>query len=748
MKNKIALATLAMLPIAATNVSASGQIGVVTTSSLNVRSGVGTNHSVIFTIKKGDQVEIKETSNGWYKIKTNSGQEGWSSSEYISTSQISSQESSTGNKKKTTDRVNLRNGAGTSYRVITTLNKGEVLEVISESNGWTKVKHDGRLGYISSQYLENVGSSSSNVSSTKVVDTETLNVRSGPSTSNGIVGKLRRGEKVGVISESNGWSKIKFNSTEAYTSTMYLKSEGQVTVPEKPSQPESTKETKQVNTSSLNVRSGAGTNHSKIGNLKLGEKIEVISESNGWAKIKFNGSTGYVSSQYLSKTNTNTEKPSQPETTPEATKETKQVNTSSLNVRSGAGTNHSKIGSLKLGDKVEVISEGNGWSKIKFNGSTGYVSSQYLSKVNTSPETPQKPSKPETSTQTKEVNTSSLNVRSGPGTNYSKIGSLKQGNKVEVISENNGWSNIKFSGKDGFVSSEYLSQEDGSKPENPAPPVVGGDSVQIVDGATVHNKGLTYSLSSHVQKQLNSAQNVIHSSKPRNGVVASMAQSRSYVTADKSDLEHFLNPNNFRNSKKGMLQFLRLDTYKGGITASELNSFLNAQKLSSQGSNVFHNQGQAFIDAARKYNIDLVYLVAHSMWETGYGSSTLAQGQILTSYKGQALSSPVKVYNFFGIGAFDGTANLSGAEAAYANGWTSVEKTIEGSAKWIANNYIKSSTHNQNTVYKMKFNYNNPRHQYATDVNWANGISGIMYRLIGMYDTTSNLKYEIPIYNG
>ncbi|MEG2058131.1 MAG: mannosyl-glycoprotein endo-beta-N-acetylglucosamidase, partial [Romboutsia sp.] len=130
------------------------------------------------------------------------------------------------------------------------------------------------------------------------------------------------------------------------------------------------------------------------------------------------------------------------------------------------------------------------------------------------------------------------------------------------------------------------------------------------------------------------------------------------------------------------------------------------------------------------------------------GTSTLAQGQILTSYKGQALSSPVKVYNFFGIGAFDGTANLSGAEAAYKNGWTTIEATIEGSAKWISNNYIKSSSNNQNTIYKMKFNYDNPRHQYATDVNWANGISGIMYKIIGMYDNSSNLRFEIPNYNG
>ena len=134
------------------------------------------------------------------------------------------------------------------------------------------------------------------------------------------------------------------------------------------------------------------------------------------------------------------------------------------------------------------------------------------------------------------------------------------------------------------------------------------------------------------------------------------------------------------------------------------------------------------------------------MWETGYGKSTLAQGQTVTSYKGKPLPNPVTVYNFFGIGAIDRSANVSGAEASYSNGWTSIEKTIDGSAKWISENYIKNSKYNQNTIYKMKFNYDYSFHQYATDVNWPNGISGIMNKLIDMYDTRSNLVYEIPRY--
>ncbi|CEO12189.1 N-acetylmuramoyl-L-alanine amidase [Paraclostridium sordellii] len=50
---------------------------------------------------------------------------------------------------------------------------------------------------------------------------------------------------------------------------------------------------------SLNVRSGYGTEYQVIGTLKLGEKIEIVEQQNGWYKIKFNGRYGYVSGKYV-----------------------------------------------------------------------------------------------------------------------------------------------------------------------------------------------------------------------------------------------------------------------------------------------------------------------------------------------------------------------------------------------------------------------------------------------------------------
>ena len=665
MKGKIALATLAMIPMTANNAYASN-IGTVTASSLNVRSGPSTSYTVVTTVKKNDKVNILQSSNGWYKIETSSGKQGWVSSSYISASNSNTNNSTNNNTQSNiaivnTDGLNFRNGAGTSYSIIKVLNKGEKVEVISESNGWSKVKHDSRLGYVASQYIDKATTNYT----IKEVNTDGLNVRTGPSTSYATIGKLNKGTRVEVISESAGWSKINYNNKTAYVSSGYLKAVSTSTPDTKPEDTtQQYKEIKVVNTDGLNVRKGPSTSYESIGKIDKGTSVEVISESDGWSKINYKNTTAYVATRYLDKKTTNTED------TTQQYKEIKVVNTDGLNVRKGPSTSYESIGKIDKGTSVEVISESDGWSKINYKNTTAYVATRYLDKIS---------------------------------------------------------------------SNEQV------------PPVVGGESTENVSGATIYYKALNYTLQNHVDAQYKKALeggNVISSSISRMSeeLTTSMPQSRAFVTASKADLEYYLNPKNFTNSDKGMMQFLRLDTYKGGITESELNSYLNSLPKVNGKNTVFYNQGKAFINAAQKYDIDLVYLVSHAMWETGYGKSVLAQGQTITSYKGKPLDKPVTVYNFFGIGAIDKSANVSGAEASYSNGWTSIEKTIEGSAKWISANYIKSSKYNQNTIYKMKFNYDYIWHQYATDVNWSNGISGIMNNIISMYDTASNLEFEVPDY--
>ena len=201
-----------------------------------------------------------------------------------------------------------------------------------------------------------------------------------------------------------------------------------------------------VTASSLNFRTGPSTSYSIINVLMNGQKVEYISTSGSWLKVKYNGVTGYVHGDYVTKGTTDNS----------TTGTTKYVSASvGLNVRSGAGTSYSKLGKLEYKEKVTVLSTSNGWSKINYNGKTGYVDSSYLK--STVPGSTNDNTNNETTGTTKYVNTTSgLNVRSGAGTRYSKLGKLEYKEKVTVLSTSNGWSKINYNGKTGYVDSSYL----------------------------------------------------------------------------------------------------------------------------------------------------------------------------------------------------------------------------------------------------------------------------------------------------
>lgn len=57
--------------------------------------------------------------------------------------------------------------------------------------------------------------------------------------------------------------------------------------------------------------------------------------------------------------------------------------------------------------------------------------------------------------------TASVNVRSGPGTSYSVVDTLRAGQQVEIDRCTGGWCFVEKSGPDGWVSARYLSDDDG-----------------------------------------------------------------------------------------------------------------------------------------------------------------------------------------------------------------------------------------------------------------------------------------------
>ena len=122
---------------------------------------------------------------------------------------------------------------------------------------------------------------------------------------------------------------------------------------------------------------------------------------------------------------------------------TYMVTASTLNVRTGPSTSYSKASyQLTSGELVEVVSVANGWAQLTDGN---YVSAPYLMEVTTSDDG---------SATTMYVTCRTLNVRTGPSTSYSKVGTLSRGTSVEVVGTYGNWAKLS---NGYYVSLSYLS---------------------------------------------------------------------------------------------------------------------------------------------------------------------------------------------------------------------------------------------------------------------------------------------------
>ncbi|NHC41932.1 mannosyl-glycoprotein endo-beta-N-acetylglucosamidase [Bacillus sp. MM2020_1] len=259
----------------------------------------------------------------------------------------------------------------------------------------------------------------------------------------------------------------------------------------------------------------------------------------------------------------------------------------------------------------------------------------------------------------------------------------------------------------------------------------------------------------------------IQGSKVKNGTVVTLYSSKKgsdgftwyhvkytsgWVTPDKKDLGFYLNSGNFTGNLKDSLQYLNL-AQSANINVNEVNTSI----LSGKGS--LTGKAKYFVDGAKKYGINEVYLISHALLETGNGHSNLANGievgknkngnlELATAKNRNSLIEIKKTYNMYGIGAVDACPDQCGAKYAYNAKWFTPQAAIIGGAAFIGNGYINNG---QNTLYKMRWNplaaslTLNPTHQYATDIGWAFKQTTKMYEL---YSQLNNyiLVLDIPKY--
>lgn len=136
-------------------------------------------------------------------------------------------------------------------------------------------------------------------------------------------------------------------------------------------------------TDKVNVRSAADVNSDLLGSLDKGTKIAQTGTEGEWSIVDYGGTTGYIKSEYLS-----TEAPAE-ETDNEAEETTTSTSnlaegtvitlTDTVNIRESMSETADKVGTAYQGEKVTVqMSYAEGWTKVTWNGKTGYIKSSLL----------------------------------------------------------------------------------------------------------------------------------------------------------------------------------------------------------------------------------------------------------------------------------------------------------------------------------------------------------------------------------
>ena len=331
---------------------------------------------------------------------------------------------------------------------------------------WCKAWYDGKTGYVMTKFVRLTGGSMP--TPTPVPTPEPIIDYARVTTANGglnlrdaingtRIAVIPQGATVSVHSKGADWCRVSYSGKTGYVMTKFL-TFGSAAPTETPTPaPEVVISYARVNTVTGGLNLRETPNGTRIAVIPQNAVIGVITKGADWSRVKYGDKVGYVMTKFLADT-TATPAPSTPApgNTLQCYGKVTTANGGGLNMRSGPATTYGRIASIKNGGVVEVYDKGAVWSRIKYNGTFGYVMSQYLTFSAERPSENPDPVIPSGAKAQVTTTAGSLNMRAGMGTTYALIGKIPQKAYVEVLTYGPSWCYVSYNGLKGYVMTTYL----------------------------------------------------------------------------------------------------------------------------------------------------------------------------------------------------------------------------------------------------------------------------------------------------
>ena len=211
---------------------------------------------------------------------------------------------------------------------------------------------------------------------------------------------------------------------------------------ESPSLPESNFTVKVI-CDELNIRKEASFTSQVVGTVKKGEVYTIVEVSNGLGRLK--SGVGWISmgTDYVEKVTVDSSSTS----TDSFSSFTVKVICNELNIRKEASFTSQVVGTVKKGEVYTIVEVSNGLGRLKSGAGWISMGTDYVEKVTTTS------SSSSFGYQVKIVNCSVLNVRSGAGTSYPVVTTVKANEVYTIVDESNGFGKLKSGA--GWISLSY-----------------------------------------------------------------------------------------------------------------------------------------------------------------------------------------------------------------------------------------------------------------------------------------------------